>query len=221
MGEERIRSKLDLKETKNELTPWEKYQEKRKQKRKERRQASRGNKNSENSKRETRSKDTDGFFASDSDSNRNSNSDVKFPDKVTNKKSKSKEENTKEQLELLVAGEEEEEARNYDIRGIQRLEKNKGKKLKGSRKRKEAKIAVDVSGSNFKINVNDDRFKAVLDGNDGRFGIDKTDPNFKDTTSMREILNEQSKRRKNKRQKKTHNTSNTNTENPSKRGNSG
>jgi hypothetical protein len=102
-----------------------------------------------------------------------------------------------------MAGEDaEEEARDYDMRGIQRLEKNKGKKLKGSRKRKEAKIAADVSGSEFKVNVNDNRFKAVLDGSDGRFGIDKTDPNYKDTTSMREILNEQTKRRKNKRRKK-------------------
>lgn len=112
---------------------------------------------------------------------------------------------------LLGDDHAEEEARDYDIRGIQRLEKNKGKKLKGSRKRKEAKIAAEVSGSGFKVNVNDDRFKAVLDGSDGRFGIDKTDPNFKDTTSMREILSEQTKRRKNKRQKKAH-TSNVGTD---------
>mmetsp|Transcript_19831 Transcript_19831/g.46431 ORF Transcript_19831/g.46431 Transcript_19831/m.46431 type:complete len:763 (+) Transcript_19831:204-2492(+) len=200
--EERIRSKLDPKEKRKELTPWEKYQEKRKQKRKERRQVVRGNKNSENSTSQYRSKDTDVFFESENESIYDSKSRSKV-------RKNSKERNNEEQLELLMAGEyAEEETRDYDIRGIQRLEKNKGKKLTGSRKRKEAKIAEDVSGSNFKINVNDDRFKAVLDGNDGRFGIDKTDPNFKDTTSMREILNEQTKRRKNKRYKKARNAEN-------------
>lgn len=209
--EERIRSKLDSKdeEKTKELSPWEKYQEKRKQKRKERRQAARGNTKSGNSKDnvgkgDTRSKDKDDFFASDGDSD----TDAKFAPTGQNKDLKSKrtsrEQISKEELELLMAGEQaEEEARDYDIRGIQRLEKNKGKKLKGSRKRKEAKIAADVSGSGFQINVEDNRFKAVLDGSDGRFGIDKTDPNFKNTTSMREILHEQTKRRKNsKRQKK-------------------
>merc|ERR1712238_457769 len=108
-----------------------------------------------------------------------------------NKESKEKysfkQRKTKDVLELLLAGEyDEEKARDYDIRGIQRLEKNKGKKLKGSRKRKETKIAADVSGTSFKVDVKDNRFKAVLDGSDSRFGIDKTDPTFKDTSVMRE-----------------------------------
>uniref|UniRef100_A0A7S4ELK0 ESF1 RRM domain-containing protein n=1 Tax=Pseudo-nitzschia australis TaxID=44445 RepID=A0A7S4ELK0_9STRA len=206
--EERIRSKLEPKENTKELTPWEKYQEKRKQKRKERRQASRGKKPSEDSmksisKKDTRSKDRDDFFASDDDID----ADAKFEsaERYKNDKnnSSSKERKAKEELELLMAGEDaEEEERDYDIRGIQRLEKNKGKKLKGSRKRKEAKIAAEVSGSSFKVNVKDERFKAVLDGSDGRFGIDKTDPNFRDTAAMRDILSEQTTRRKNKRQKK-------------------
>jgi hypothetical protein len=109
---------------------------------------------------------------------------------------------SKDELELLLAGEhDEEQARDYDIRGIQRMEKNKGKKLKGSRKRKEAKIAADVTGTDFKVDVHDTRFNAVLDGSDDRFGIDKTDPNYKDTSAMREILSEQTKRRKKKRKK--------------------
>ena len=89
------------------------------------------------------------------------------------------------------------------------MEKNKGKKLKGLRKRKEAKFAAEVSGTNFKVNVKDDRFKSVLDGSDGRFGIDKTDPSYKDTPAMREILSEQTKRRKTKRQKNDHLIENT------------
>jgi len=205
--EEKIRSKFESKEETKELTPWEKYKEKRKQKRKERRQAARGKRDND-------------FFASDDDTGIDEKTGPKNKRKDLKVKTLSNDREAKEQLELLLAKEHaEEDTRDYDIRGIQRIEKNKGKKFKGSRKRKEAKIVADVSGTNFKINVNDDRFKAVLDGGDERFGIDKTNPNFKDTTSMREILNEQSKRRKNKRQKNTHNTSNTNTENPSKRGN--
>ncbi|KAG7346829.1 NUC153 domain containing protein [Nitzschia inconspicua] len=208
--EEKIRSKLASdKDEPKELTPWEKYQEKRKQKRKERRQATRGHKkvdgsddsdgedNRDKNRRERDEKknrnfrkgDDDDFFMDDDGEGGESIGEAPNTEKKA-----------REELELLLAGErEEEQARDYDIRGIERMERNKGKKLKGSRKRKEAKVAADVSGTDFKVNVHDDRFKAVLDGSDDRFGIDKTDPNFKDTSAMREILSEQSKRRKKKR----------------------
>ena len=205
--EERIRSKLKPKEETAELTPWEKYQEKRKQKRKDRRQASRGNKDgsTKDSKNgNTRVKDKDDFFANSDESDNDEKFQPELNKKETNNKnSSSKEDKAKAELELLYAGEhEDEEARDYDIRGIQRMEKNKGKKLTGSRKRKEAKIAADVSGTSFKVDTKDNRFQAVLDGSDARFGIDKTDPSFKDTSAMREIISEQNMRRKNKRQKK-------------------
>ena len=205
--EERIRSKLKPKEETAELTPWEKYQEKRKQKRKDRRQASRGNKDgsTKDSKNgNTRVKDKDDFFANSDESDNDEKFQPELNKKETNNKnSSSKEDQAKAELELLYAGEhEDEEARDYDIRGIQRMEKNKGKKLTGSRKRKEAKIAADVSGTSFKVDTKDNRFQAVLDGSDARFGIDKTDPSFKDTSAMREIISEQNMRRKNKRQKK-------------------
>lgn len=77
-----------------------------------------------------------------------------------------------------------------------RIEKNKDKKLRGKRKRKEEALAADVSGTDFKIDLQDDRFHALLDGTDGRFGIDRTDPSFKETKGMRDLLKEQSKRRK-------------------------
>jgi hypothetical protein len=38
-----------------------------------------------------------------------------------------------------------------------------------------------------------------LEGTDDRFGIDKTDPAFKETPAMREILEQQKKRRKKKK----------------------
>jgi len=197
--EEKIRAKL---ETKNapaeELTPWQKYQEKRKEKRRERKQSTKKKKNADESE-----EDSDGggddFFTDDAKPSRKKK-------EARGAKGKTDEvfdqEKSRKELELLLAGEnEEEQARDYDIRGIQRMEKNKDKKLKGGRKRKEEKLASAVSGTDFKVNTEDNRFAAVLEGSDGRFGIDKTDPNYKDTSAMREILAEQTQRRKKKRRK--------------------
>lgn len=88
------------------------------------------------------------------------------------------------------------------MRDLMRIDKNKAKKLKGSRKRKEQEIASSTSGLDFKIDTTDSRFAAVLEGNDDRFGIDRTNPNYKETPAMREILAEQTKRRKEKGRKK-------------------
>jgi hypothetical protein len=98
---------------------------------------------------------------------------------------------------------DEEDEKDYDMRGIRRIQKNKDKKLRGSRKRKETELAANVSGRDFKIDTKDQRFAAVLAGTDDRFGIDRTDPNFKGTDAMKEILAEQTKRRKAKKRKVT------------------
>ncbi|CAJ1969198.1 unnamed protein product [Cylindrotheca closterium] len=217
--EEKIRSKLKGEsEPKEELTPWEKYQEKRKQKRRERRQAARGRKNEPEGRKsgpesddgdesvQLGAGDNDDFFVESDDDNKpkktkKKNSKSKQGKRQDQETSKAQSANTAE-LELLLAGDnDEEQEKDFDIRGIQRIEKNKGKKLKGGRKRKEEKITKDVSGTNFKVDVEDNRFAAVLNGADGKFGIDKTDPNYKDTAAMRDILTEQTKRRKKKRQK--------------------
>lgn len=94
---------------------------------------------------------------------------------------------------------EEEDAKDFHMRDIVRIEKNKNKKLRGSRKRKEEQIAANASGQDFHIDTTDSRFAAVLEGTDDRFGIDKTDPAFKETPAMRAILEQQTKRRKKKK----------------------
>ena len=81
------------------------------------------------------------------------------------------------------------------------IEKNKSKKLKGARKRKEAALEASLVGTGFKVDVDDSRFKAVLDGTDDRFGIDRTDPQYKETPAMREIMAEQTRRRKKRKTK--------------------
>ena len=217
--EDKIRSKLSAKDdAATELTPWEKYQEKRKQKRKERRQAARGGSKRDDdspqpSEDEESDESEDDFFEPDPESSKQKTGKKKSKKRQESEKyddvmdDRAKKNSAREELELLMAGEDEEEqARDYDIRGIQRMEKNKGKKLKGSRKRKEEKLAESVSGTEFKVNVEDNRFAAVLDGSDDRFGIDKTDPNYKDTQAMRDILAQQSKRRKKKRKKSSDNS---------------
>jgi hypothetical protein len=185
--EQKIRSKLET--PKKELTPWEKYKEKRKQKQRERRQAAREKKaelkESHRAVNTSASRGGDSFFESD--------------DKVDEQRPTL----SKAELELLVAGDgDDDEHKDYNMKDLERLERNKGKKLTGSRKRKEELRAKNTVGTDFKVDVEDERFKAVLDGQDGRFGIDRTDPNFKETPAMREILAEQTRRRQAKRQRK-------------------
>ena len=198
--ESKIRSKLESKSDEpKELTPWEKYQEKRKQKRREKRQAAREKRKEINEIRRGGGRETsarqkqeeDDFFVDD---------DSGLEKKAATKKQ------TAEELELLLAGDEKEDkSRDFDMRELQRLEKNKNKKLHGSRKRKEKERAAAVTGTDFKVDTHDARFSAVLDGQDDRFGIDRTDPQFKETTGMQEILTEQARRRKQKRRKKSNN----------------
>ena len=179
-----------------ELTPWEKYQEKRKQKRKEKRRAAREKRKEVNEMRKggkaSKQKEDDFFMA-----------DASRDDGATDSDRFSAQQ-SKQELELLVAGDDhDEEARDFDMRGLERLEKNKDKKLRGARKRKEDKVAANTTGTDFKVDVTDERFSQVLDGSDNRFGIDRTDPNFKETSAMREILAEQTRRRKKKRKTST------------------
>lgn len=87
------------------------------------------------------------------------------------------------------------------MRGLAKLEKHAGKKLKGKRKRQMETLAANVSGQEFQIDTSDDRFAALLDGTDDRFGIDRTNPMYKETGAMKTLLEEQTKRRKQNRGK--------------------
>lgn len=87
------------------------------------------------------------------------------------------------------------------MRGLEKLEKHANKKLRGKRKRQLENLAANVSGQGFQVDTKDDRFSALLEGTDDRFGIDRTNPAFKETTAMKTLLQEQSKRRKKNRGK--------------------
>lgn len=111
---------------------------------------------------------------------------------------------SKEELDLLLAGDHDEEtAKDFHMRDLVRIEKNKSKKLRGSRKKKETEIRNNASGLDFQLDTKDSRFAAVLEGSDDRFGIDRSDARFKETPAMREILAEQTKRRKSKKRSRS------------------
>ena len=207
--EDKIRNKLKEKENgTKELTPFEKYQLKRKEKRKERKRLAKRDEDLMRGKE----------ILDDDDGDDDDDDKMQKQGKGTGKNPSSVEE-----LDLLLAGDngknvsscysksylcinsncllfvEEEDAKDFHMRDIVRIEKNKNKKLRGSRKRKEEQIAANTSGQDFHIDTTDSRFAAVLEGTDDRFGIDKTDPAFKETPAMRAILEQQTKRRKKKK----------------------
>ncbi|KAE9408126.1 hypothetical protein BT96DRAFT_914111 [Gymnopus androsaceus JB14] len=166
-----------LKEDKDETT-LEKYQRKMKDKRK---------KKKEQSTKPADEQDTveDDFFAAASD-------DEDRPTSSTEKSAKEKQPKqvaTEEDLSLLVASSNT-EPQHFNLKSVMKAEKLKGKKLKKGKKNKldEAELQKD-----FSINVDDDRFKAVHDDHD--FAIDPSNPHFKKTKAMKDLLDARSKQR--------------------------
>ncbi|KAL2262260.1 hypothetical protein VTK26DRAFT_1942 [Humicola hyalothermophila] len=99
------------------------------------------------------------------------------------------------QLELLMADEKGDDAHldHFDMKEIVRAEKQKGKKAKG----KKGKKGGDDQGGlqeNFKMDVDDERFKAVFESHE--FAIDPSNPKFKATQGMKKLLEEGRKKRK-------------------------
>ena len=71
----------------------------------------------------------------------------------------------------------------------------KAKRKKNSSYKKDEESGASGAQKDFSINVNDDRFSRMMEG-DARFGIDPLAPEFKDTDAMRTIMGEQKLRRK-------------------------
>lgn len=194
--------------TQKELTPWEKYLEKKRQKKQEKRRALREKRKEVNAiRRGDNSNTLKDKISNEIPPHQNDKGDDVFGNMNegkhsirSSKKSKDSRNQSHQELELLLAGDDhDEEFLNYDMRGIVRIDKNKDKKMYGARKHKEEVLASTVTGTEFIVDTTDDRFKSVLDGTDDRFGIDRTDPNFKETPGMRDILEEQVRRRKKRR----------------------
>lgn len=60
----------------------------------------------------------------------------------------------------------------------------------------------DTVGDDFKVDLNDDRFGAVLGGTNPNFGIDPLSNEYRPTDAMKKILQEQQVRRRAAREQK-------------------
>ena len=91
------------------------------------------------------------------------------------------------------------------MRGLTKLQKlsakNSTKRLKGKRKRQYETLHAQVTGQEFQLDTSDGRFAALLDGEDDRYGIDRTNPAYRETGGMATLLREQSERRRKKQEK--------------------
>ena len=83
----------------------------------------------------------------------------------------------------------------FDMNDIVRVEKQKGKKGKGKGKKKADEVAAKGNlQQDFAMDVGDDRFKAVFDSHE--FAIDPSNPKFKGTEGMKQLLEEGRKKRR-------------------------
>ncbi|KAM0325918.1 hypothetical protein ACHAQA_007221 [Verticillium albo-atrum] len=103
---------------------------------------------------------------------------------------------SKAQLELLMAGDGEDDGDHldhFDMNEITRAEKQRKKKYKKKGKKNEAERAGLQEG--FQMDVGDDRFKAVFESHE--YAIDPSNPRYKATEGMQQLLEEGRKKRKN------------------------
>ncbi|KND92265.1 Pre-rRNA-processing protein esf1 [Tolypocladium ophioglossoides CBS 100239] len=93
------------------------------------------------------------------------------------------------------ASEQAEHLDHFDMNEILRAEKKKGKQGKG-KKGKKGKDSEGRGGlqEDFEMDVGDDRFKAVFESHE--FAIDPSNPKFKATQGMTQLLEEGRKKRK-------------------------
>merc|ERR1711915_869655 len=174
-------------EAQEELTPWEKYLQKKKDKRKKK------------GKRNDGSDDdipdgvdlNDPFFAEELGEDYVKSGKTK---KKNKKKSKSKDDddNQEESKDLgLMVMDSDDEKDHFNFKHIVEAESNQGKskKKKWKKKKKELEIPVD---DKFSVDVSDNRFSAMFNRHD--FNIDPTNPSFKKTKNMDKILGEKQKR---------------------------
>ena len=97
------------------------------------------------------------------------------------------------ELELLMADDHgADEGRHFDMREIEKAEKES--RRKGKKKKSKKKQDGEVAGAGFKVETEDPRFKALFESHE--FAIDPTNPRFKGTEGMKALLKEGRKKRK-------------------------
>ena len=99
------------------------------------------------------------------------------------------------ELELLMADDEAngEGVRHFDMREIEKAEKEARREGKNKGKKSKKTAEADVK-DDFKVQAEDPRFKALFDSHE--YAIDPTNPRFKGTEGMKSLLEEGRKKRK-------------------------
>jgi len=163
-----------------EMTPWEKYLQKKKDKK--------------NRKPKTLDDDdvpegvdmSDPFFADELDDKEMS----KKKDKKKKKKDVEENLDAEEDNKLaLMVMDSDDEKEHFNFKDIVESETKTGKKRKWKKKKKEVEIPAEDS---FQVDVADDRFSALFSRPE--YNIDPTEPNFKKTKNMEKIIDEKQKR---------------------------
>ena len=97
------------------------------------------------------------------------------------------------ELELLMAEDQADNVRHFDMREIEKAEKEARRKGKSKTSKKKSK-EEDVVQDGFQVDSQDPRFKALFDSHE--YAIDPTNPRFKSTKGMKSLLEEGRKKRK-------------------------
>ncbi|KAK3706921.1 pre-rRNA-processing protein esf1 [Vermiconidia calcicola] len=100
------------------------------------------------------------------------------------------------ELELLMAGDQADNVRHFDMREIEKAEKEARRKhkKKSGKKDKKGAAEADAGAEKFEVETQDPRFKALFESHE--FAIDPTNPRFKGTEGMKALLEEGRKKRR-------------------------
>merc|ERR1719186_454178 len=181
-----------------ELTPWEKYLKKKKDKKAKKREKNNPSEEKENEISDDELPDdvdlSDPFFADELET-----SPKKKVKKVKEKKKAviepADDQTTPNALDLIVMDSDDDKS-HFDFKQIRETENkdvSKSKKKKWSKKKKKDESKPTKKEDNFKVDVKDDRFSALY--STASYNIDPSDPNFRRTNAMDDLINEKQKRR--------------------------
>ena len=97
------------------------------------------------------------------------------------------------ELELLTAEDQADNVRHFDMREIEKAEKDARRKIKKGNKKKRKGDQMEEADQ-FKLETEDPRFKALFESHE--YAIDPTNPRFKGTEGMKALLEEGRRKRK-------------------------
>uniref|UniRef100_A0A8C8B7Z5 ESF1 nucleolar pre-rRNA processing protein homolog n=1 Tax=Otus sunia TaxID=257818 RepID=A0A8C8B7Z5_9STRI len=186
-AEEMVKNRL---EGKDNLTPWQKYLEKKKEKRilKKKRKAAAEREQSEDELPSDVDLN-DPYFAEELEKTGLKNK----PESVENTSEDEDEvEKQKAEMALLMMDDEDDTRKHFNYKKIVEQQNLSKKKKKLLMKKKE------LLEDDFQVNVADTRFQAMFTS--PLFNLDPSDPNFKKTKAVEKILEEKARRREEKEQ---------------------